>query len=146
MEISSLSTPVTLNTWHKVRISRKDSRGELQLNSDPAISASSPPPMTELNLGGNLFVGGFRDLSQVNPDSGVLRPLDGAVQRIILKNEVLTNLVGLSSENRQLRVYHGAPCQRHRCENGGSCVPHFRTALCACAPGFSGKHCDTVVY
>lgn len=66
--ISTLSTSseflcfrtITLNTWHKVRIIRNGLEGSLQLDSEPFVSGRSPAPMTSLNLGEPLYLGGFR--------------------------------------------------------------------------------------
>ena len=57
---SDIYRPITLNTWHKVRIIRNGLESSLQLDSDPYISGRSPAPMTSLNLGEPLMVGGFR--------------------------------------------------------------------------------------
>ena len=51
---------ITLNTWHKVRIIRNGLEGSLQLDSEPFVSGRSPAPMTSLNLGEPLYLGGFR--------------------------------------------------------------------------------------
>lgn len=51
---------ITLNTWHKVRIIRNGLEASLQLDSEPFVSGRSPAPMTSLNLGEPLYLGGFR--------------------------------------------------------------------------------------
>ena len=72
-------------------------------------------------------------------------PLNGAIQRIIINGEVMANLWSVSLEKHGVRVYMGAPCHRHTCDNGGLCVHHFRTAVCRCTPGYSGPKCSTIV-
>ena len=56
----SIFRPITLNTWHKVRVIRNGLEGSLQLDSDPFVSGRSPAPMTSLNLGEPMYLGGFR--------------------------------------------------------------------------------------
>ena len=56
----SVCRTITLNTWHKVRIIRNGLEGSLQLDSEPFVSGRSPAPMTSLNLGEPLYLGGFR--------------------------------------------------------------------------------------
>ena len=52
--------PVTLNTWHSVRAVRAGLESSLQLDADTPVTGSSPAPMTSLNLGEPLYIGGLR--------------------------------------------------------------------------------------
>ena len=33
----------------------------------------------------------------------------------------------------------------HRCENGGTCVPHQDDYNCTCVPGYTGANCETEI-
>ena len=52
--------PITLNEWHSIKITRNGPHGTLQVDDGPVISGSSKAPLTELNLGTSLYLGGFR--------------------------------------------------------------------------------------
>ena len=58
--IHAMFRAITLNTWHKVRVIRTGLEGSLQLDSDPFVTGRSPAPMTSLNLGEPMYLGGFR--------------------------------------------------------------------------------------
>jgi hypothetical protein len=73
--------------------------------------------------------------------------LDGAIQRLIINRRVsLTNLTKLSRDARNVGEYAGPPCTRNLCQNNGSCVAHFRRAVCRCRRKFYGKHCELQRY
>jgi hypothetical protein len=73
--------------------------------------------------------------------------LDGAIQRLIInRRHSLTNLAKLSRDARNVGEYVGAPCTRNLCQNNGSCVAHFRRAVCRCRRKFYGKHCELQRY
>jgi len=132
---------ITLNTWHKVRIIRNGLEGSLQLDSEPFVSGRSPAPMTSLNLGEPMYLGGFRHLYSISPESGVLIGLDGAIQRVIINGDAIVNLLRRSIDSYNIREYQGAPCSDSTCDNHGRCVPYFRKPVCACKPGYRGKFC-----
>ena len=58
--IHAMFRAITLNTWHKVRVIRTGLEGSLQLDSDPFVTGRSPAPMTSLDLGEPMYLGGFR--------------------------------------------------------------------------------------
>ena len=82
-----------------------------------------------------------RHLYSVSPESGIIIGLDGAIQRIILNGEVMVSLQRRALDSLAVRDYTGAPCSDSPCDNGATCVPHFRRPLCVCPPGFRGRHC-----
>ena len=74
-------------------------------------------------------------------ESGARMGLDGAIQRVIINGETTANLLRKAIAAHNVKDYHGAPCQVNPCENGGTCVPNFRKAVCVCSGGFRGKYC-----
>ena len=52
--------PITLNEWHSIKITRNGPHGTLQVDDGPVVSGSSKAPLSELNLGTSLFLGGFQ--------------------------------------------------------------------------------------
>ena len=52
--------PIAMNEWHSVKITRNGPHGTLQVDEGPIVSGSSLAPLTELNLGTSLYLGGFR--------------------------------------------------------------------------------------
>ena len=75
MQTSNLAIfrPITLNTWHKVRVIRTGLEGSLQLDSDPFVTGRTPAPMTSLNLGEPLYIGGLRWEIDKYKASGITR-------------------------------------------------------------------------
>jgi len=132
---------VTLNTWHKVRFIRSGLEASLQVNSEPVVRGSSPPPMTSLNLGQPLMLGGYRHLYAVNAESGVVTGLDGAIQRLVVNGDAWTNIASRADDAMAMGTYQGPPCQNNPCRNGGTCVAHFRRLICVCRQGWRGRHC-----
>ena len=53
-------TPVSLNTWHVVRVRRKKRRGVLQLDKGPKVTGRAHGRLLELNLNQPLYLGGLR--------------------------------------------------------------------------------------
>ena len=95
--------PTTFNQYHHTK-----PKNTTKVNSEPVVRGSSPPPMTSLNLGQPLMLGGyrwisseeenedycsiFRHLYSVNSESGVVTGLDGAIQRLVVNGEAWTNI------------------------------------------------------
>ncbi|XP_070067065.1 basement membrane-specific heparan sulfate proteoglycan core protein isoform X29 [Drosophila virilis] len=49
---------------------------------------------------------------------------------------------GSSHEEEQQPYVAASPCANEPCENGGTCTEMEQQAICACAVGYSGKHCE----
>ncbi|CAL4063227.1 unnamed protein product [Meganyctiphanes norvegica] len=136
---------ITLNTWHVVKARRKKRRGSLQVDRGRRVKGKSRPGEIELNLSTPLYLGGLRDYNAVVPASGVNKGLDGAIQRLMINNEVQENLYELSVGGRGVKKFSGAPCLFNPCQNGGVCQPILNNFRCKCFAAFTGKLCEKSV-
>ncbi|XP_012134938.1 agrin isoform X3 [Megachile rotundata] len=135
--------PVTLDTWHCVRISRLGREGVLQLDDGTVARGLSGSPLTELNLEMPLYVGGVKHWREVHRLSGATTGLVGAVQRLMVNGKTYQNLaVNVTQHNTE--IYDGLPCPSNQnpCHNGGVCLPLLNSYLCKCASGYNGLHCE----
>ena len=60
---------VSLNTWHEVRASRIKKTGNLVVNRGDPVSVTSPGSAVALDVHSNFYLGGVRQLSNVNPNA-----------------------------------------------------------------------------
>ncbi|CAL7951552.1 unnamed protein product [Xylocopa violacea] len=135
--------PVTLDTWHCVRISRLGREGVLQLDDGTVARGLSGSPLTELNLEMPLYVGGVKHWREVHRLAGAWTGLVGAVQRLMVNGKTYQNLaVNVTQHNTE--IYDGLPCPSNEnpCHNGGVCLPLLNSYLCKCASGYNGLHCE----
>ncbi|KAK1128127.1 hypothetical protein K0M31_003612 [Melipona bicolor] len=135
--------PVTLDTWHCVRISRLGREGVLQLDDGTVARGLSGSPLTELNLEMPLYVGGVKHWREVHRLAGAWTGLVGAVQRLMVNGKTYQNLaVNVTQHNTE--IYDGLPCPSNEnpCHNGGVCLPLLNSYLCKCATGYNGLHCE----
>ncbi|XP_050484807.1 agrin-like isoform X6 [Bombus huntii] len=135
--------PVTLDTWHCVRISRLGREGVLQLDDGTVARGLSGSPLTELNLEMPLYVGGVKHWREVHRLAGAWTGLVGAVQRLMVNGKTYQNLaVNVTQHNTE--IYDGLPCPNNEnpCHNGGVCLPLLNSYLCKCANGYNGLHCE----
>nr|XP_033325096.1 agrin-like isoform X2 [Megalopta genalis] len=143
--IANISSPdpVTLDTWHCVRISRLGREGVLQLDDGTVARGLSGSPLTELNLQMPLYVGGVKHWREVHRLAGAWKGLNGAVQRLMVNGKTYQNLaVNVTQHNTE--IYDGPPCPSNEnpCHNGGVCLPLLNSYLCKCASGYNGLHCE----
>ena len=60
---------VNLNTWYTVQASRTAKTGKLIVNDGVPVSVTSPGSAVALNVHSNFYLGGVRQLSNVNPNA-----------------------------------------------------------------------------
>ncbi|XP_066597691.1 agrin-like isoform X2 [Prorops nasuta] len=135
--------PVTLDTWHVVRISRLGREGVLQLDDGVVARGLSGSPLTELNLEMPLYVGGVKHWREVHYLAGAWTGLVGAVQRLMINDKTYQNLA-INTTQHNTEIYDGLPCPSNEnpCHNGGVCLPLLNSYLCKCAAGYNGLHCE----
>ncbi|XP_017763694.1 PREDICTED: agrin-like [Eufriesea mexicana] len=135
--------PVTLDTWHCVRINRLGREGVLQLDDGTVARGVSGSPLTELNLEMPLYVGGVKQWREVHRLAGAWTGLVGAIQRLMVNGKTYQNLaVNVTQHNTE--IYDGLPCPSNEnpCYNGGVCLPLLNSYLCKCASNYNGLHCE----
>ncbi|XP_074109510.1 agrin isoform X2 [Cotesia typhae] len=135
--------PVSLNTWHCVRISRLGREGLLQLDEGTIARGFSGSPLTELNLEMPLYIGGVKHWREIHRLESAWTGLTGAIQRLMVNGKTYQNLaVNFTQHNTE--IYDGLPCPAdgNPCHNGGVCLPLLNSYLCKCATSYNGLHCE----
>ncbi|XP_067139294.1 agrin-like isoform X3 [Centruroides vittatus] len=141
----SYESPVTLNVWHVVKATRLKRSGTLQLDDGPVVYGESKEPLNELNLDQPLFLGGYRHLADINPESGVAVGFNGALQRIVVNGELLEDLRKIAKDSRGVSSYRGPPCSENPCLNSGICKPQLNDYHCQCPIPYAGRKCEKYV-
>ncbi|XP_048504803.1 agrin-like isoform X3 [Athalia rosae] len=143
--IANISSPdpVSLDTWHCVRISRLGREGLLQLDDGTVARGLSGSPLTELNLEMPLYVGGVKHWHEVHKLAGAWTGLVGAIQRLMVNGRTYQNLAVNVTQHNAV-IYDGLPCPSNEnpCHNGGVCLPLLNSYLCKCVSGYNGLHCE----
>ncbi|XP_023317624.1 agrin-like isoform X1 [Trichogramma pretiosum] len=135
--------PVSLDTWHSVRISRLGREGLLRLDNGTVARGFSGSPLTELNLEMPLYIGGVRHWHEVHPLAEASTGMFGAVQRLMVNDKTYQNLaVNFTQHNTE--IYDGLPCpsDSNPCRNNGVCFPLLNSFFCKCAKGYDGINCE----
>ncbi|XP_051875486.1 pikachurin isoform X2 [Pristis pectinata] len=131
--------PLALNQWHEVKVSRTAKSGILQVDNQRPVEGMAEGAFTQIRCSTDIFLGGVPDYDSVRKNSGVLEPLSGSIQNLIL-NDRSVRLdqdfrVGVNLENT------AHPCVSSPCVNGGSCRPRHDAFECDCPLGFDGLRC-----
>ncbi|XP_035228423.1 agrin-like, partial [Stegodyphus dumicola] len=102
-------------------------------------------PLSELNLDRPLYLGGYRHLSTINPESGITSRFKGAFQRLVLNGEVVDDLRKVAKSSQDVGHFFGPPCGPNPCHNGGMCLPQLNNFHCKCPVAYTGLWCEKYV-
>ncbi|XP_062905667.1 pikachurin isoform X1 [Mobula hypostoma] len=135
--------PMALNKWHEVRVSRTARSGILQVDDQRPVEGTAQGAFTQIRCSTDIFLGGVPDYDHVRKNSGVLEPLSGSIQNLILNDRSFR----LEQDFRTgVNVENAAhPCVSSPCINGGSCRPRHDAFECDCPLGFEGLRCHKAV-
>ncbi|CAH1774180.1 unnamed protein product, partial [Owenia fusiformis] len=132
--------PVSLDSWHNVRLSRKERDGTMILNGQE-YRGRAPGNFRGLDLVDNMYLGGVPDYNKIPQAAGFRQGFVGAVSRVQLDGVQLDlgadaieiiNVIGYDS------------CKKKPCQNQGECLAASTDEgyKCQCLTGFSGKNCE----
>ena len=83
-----ISDIVTLNSWHTVTAYRDGRVGSLQIDDGPIVNGSSQGTTSQLNLAGDLYLGGVFDASIVSIFAETEVGFTGCVQLLQVRREL----------------------------------------------------------
>ena len=75
-------TPLTMNEWHVIRLSRTGRDGWLQIDNQIAVEGMAKGAYTQLTLTLDLFIGGHRNFDEVNQGVGMHKAFKGCLQKV----------------------------------------------------------------
>ncbi|XP_078729557.1 agrin-like [Lampetra fluviatilis] len=139
------ATPLMLNIWHTVTVSRTGRKGFMKINSGSKVLGEAPGNHLSLDLREALFLGGVPDYTRTARAAAITSGLDGAIQKFSVSGfNVLLDVVS-SRFLLDVTTFREHPCTSGNkyCRNGGTCVPNLSGYECSCPRGFSGKTCQT---
>ncbi|CAN0035218.1 unnamed protein product [Lampetra planeri] len=139
------ATPLMLNIWHMVTVSRTGRKGFMKINSGSKVLGEAPGNHLSLDLREALFLGGVPDYTRTARAAAITSGLDGAIQKFSVSGfNVLLDVVS-SRFLLDVTTFREHPCTSGNkyCRNGGTCVPNLSGYECSCPRGFSGKTCQT---
>ncbi|GIY34898.1 hypothetical protein CDAR_522181 [Caerostris darwini] len=114
----------------------------LQVDNGEIVRGQSKGALSELNLGQPLYIGGVPEFLPLKYSLVVQVGLDGAVQRMVVNDEVWDDILSFSTGQRNIEHYVGPPCSPGICKNNGRCIPLLDDYKCQCVDGYSGKWCN----
>lgn len=134
------SLPVSLKSWHRIKVSRTGLQGVLEVDDQIPVQGLSKGAYTQLTLLQPLFVGGHPDFDITSRHLNQSSSYQGCVQKLLLNGRP----VRLMEE-----AIHGYnvepcphPCNSEPCQNSGKCVPDMGQYKCLCSVGFTEKNCQ----
>ena len=83
-----ISDIITLNTWHTVTAYRDGRVGSLQIDDGPVVSGTSQGTTSQLNLAGDLYLGGVVDSSIVSVYAETEVGFTGCVQLLQVRSDM----------------------------------------------------------
>ncbi|XP_052235644.1 agrin-like isoform X3 [Dreissena polymorpha] len=133
-----------LNEWHRVIVRRQGKRAELIIDDGAPAVGESTGTLTELQLSGNMLIGGYKDKYDINAASGVTSRFKGVIQRIYINGRLVSNPISSAHDEYHVTLYTGPPCNLNPCMNGGVCIPKLDLAECKCPTRYIGQLCEKV--
>ncbi|EDO35294.1 predicted protein, partial [Nematostella vectensis] len=133
---------LTLYQWYTVVLTRQESEGTLQVDSQPVRRGSSKGKSTGLNLNQNMFLGGVANYSKIDRFSGFNRGFIGCISYIKVDN----NTIRFDKSLEKVGVTDCEPCLTKPCKNAGTCsdTRDHVGFTCHCRPGYKGRTCEGV--
>ncbi|XP_015261667.1 PREDICTED: protein crumbs homolog 1 [Gekko japonicus] len=140
-----------VNDGHFYLISLKTESNKAELFQSSQNLGYISMPVTEIQSGGILYVGGLPDERETSVNGGYFK---GCVQDLRLSNQPLEFFPVSTSSNSVINnraLINIAPgcagdnlCKSNPCQNGGVCYSIWDDFTCSCPPNTAGKACEEV--
>ena len=131
-----------LNEWHYIEVSKYGHLGSLIVNDRQPVFGQSFGTLMSLRLGGNLWVGGIDDITDISSVANTSSGFKGCINQLIINNELI-DLISDAEMGYGVRQCNTSLCQSNPCMNGGSCQDGGSNFFCNCQFPFTGPLCAT---
>uniref|UniRef100_A0A8C4Z9J1 Pikachurin n=1 Tax=Gadus morhua TaxID=8049 RepID=A0A8C4Z9J1_GADMO len=135
--------PVTMDTWHELKVSRTAKSGILLVDNQKPTEGIAEGAFTQIKCSSPLYVGGVPVYDQTKPSAGVIRPFTGTIQKLVLNDRAISITSGSAGGVNLANAVH--PCVDSPCANDGTCRPKWDGYECDCPLGYDGRHCQKAV-
>ncbi|XP_056449370.1 pikachurin [Gadus chalcogrammus] len=132
--------PVTMDTWHELKVSRTAKSGILLVDNQKPTEGIAEGAFTQIKCSSPLYVGGVPVYDQTKPSAGVIRPFTGTIQKLVLNDRAISITSGSAGGVNLANAVH--PCVDSPCANDGTCRPKWDGYECDCPLGYDGRHCQ----
>ena len=129
-----------LNYWHTVTVTRTGRQGMLSVDSQPQVTGESPGPLTGLQLGGRLWLGGYSMFMNISSLTGASAGFSGCISSLFLGSRQL-DLVMEAEQGLGVGQCNVSMCDGNPCLNGGSCMETNTNFVCVCPASYTGPLC-----
>ncbi|XP_065222037.1 basement membrane-specific heparan sulfate proteoglycan core protein isoform X4 [Planococcus citri] len=132
--------PLSMNTWHTVRLIRDKREGYMEINKRENYTGSSPGSFERLDLKFPLFIGGLPTDANYN-NSGFVSGFEGCVNMLLINNRVANLKKEMIGANN---LEDCDNCRINPCQHSGVCQQTLTPSgyTCICLPGYSGDNCE----
>ncbi|XP_071945465.1 agrin-like isoform X3 [Antedon mediterranea] len=127
-------TPLSMNEFHDVYVTRNRRNGMMVIDNGTPVSGKSKGTQSQLNLGGNLFIGGSRDF-QFATRARITTGLTGAIDKFMVRGEMVDDLLEGAINIVEVTNYQDDVCKNSPCMDGYMCMKNVTTYACVCPPG-----------
>ena len=131
-----------LDKWHYIEVSKSGHNGSLIVNDSQPVLGQSFGALMSLRLGGNLWLGGIDDVTDISSVVGTSSGFRGCINQLIINNEPI-DLISDAEMSYGVRQCNSLLCQPNLCMNNGSCQDGGSNFFCDCQFPFTGPLCTT---
>ena len=129
-----------LDEWHYIEASKYGQMGSLIVNDHQPVIGQSFGTLISLSLGGDLWVGGIDDVTDISSVADTPSGFRGCINQLIINSEPI-DLISDVVMGYGIRQCNTSPCQPNLCMNGGSCQNSGSNFFCDCQFPFTGPLC-----
>ena len=134
------NSPVTLNTWHTVTITRNNQQGTLTVDGEDLANGTSLGVFMGLNINDVMWLGGYRQFVNISSFTGVKSGFDGCIGSLEINGEPV-DLIMDAESGLNVGECNSSSCEGGPCMNNGTCVSLGNSFVCECPLSHSGPFC-----
>lgn len=132
--------PISMDDWHKIRISKYKQEGTLDVDNQPRVTGRSPGNYDELNLQEMLYIGGISDKNLLSSEIDIQDGFVGCISIFKINGREINLLKEANAHG--IKVCDA--CSHNKCSIGNVCQEALTDIgyQCICSKGFYGEFCE----